>query len=450
MNKFLIAGTSSNVGKTTVTVGLLKAFVNRKMKVNAFKCGPDYIDPMFHSFITNLKSINLDPYLMSEEGIKYSFLKHSTGDISIVEGVMGLYDGVKSEGKEISSSAEIAKTLNASVILVIDGSGASTSAAATVLGFKNFDKNLNIKGVIVNKVHGEKHYNLIKEPIEKYTEIECLGYLNYNKDIVIESQHLGLIPSGEIDELNKKMNMLANEIEKTVNLDRLIEISSSNDEIVSNYKMEYKDVNLKLAVAKDKAFNFYYEDNLDHFRKNNIELIEFSPINDKVLPKDISGIYLGGGFPEKFAKELSDNISMLKDIKKFADAGGMIYGECGGLMYLGKYIHDFNKKLYKMVSIFDMDVEMTKRLQRFGYSEVNYNGIYFRAHEFHHSKVINENKVIKKYKINKFTNKEKKYEGGYTYKNVLAGYPHVHFYSNLEFANELINKMKKYKGGYNE
>lgn len=450
MKKFVISGTSSNVGKTTITIGLLKALVNKGLVVNSFKCGPDYIDPMFHSFITKTNSINLDAYLLGNDFLKYTFKKHSTGDISVVEGVMGLYDGVKDNKKEISSTALVSKTIDAPVILIIDGSGVSTSAAATVLGFKNFDKDLNIKGIIVNKVHGERHYNLIREPIEEFTGIECLGYLNVNKDIKIESQHLGLIPSGEINTLNNKIDILANEIEKTIDIDRLIEISEVNSELNIDIKINNKKYDFKLAVAKDKAFNFYYKDNLEFLEDQGIELVEFSPLNDSKLPENISGIYLGGGFPEKFAKKLSENKSLLNEIKEFAENDGVIYGECGGFMYLTNGIYDFNKNYYKMVSIFDCEVEMTKRLQHFGYVEVDYNEINFRAHEFHRSKVINENDIKKAYKVNKFSNKDKKWTGGYVYKNVLAGYPHVHFYNNFEFVNSIINKMEKYKDGFYE
>jgi cobyrinic acid a,c-diamide synthase len=217
-----------------------------------------------------------------------------------------------------------------------------------------------------------------------------------------------------------------------------------------DYKIDYKNYNLKIAIANDKAFNFYYKDNIEYFEKNGIEIIEFSPINDDKLPKGISGIYLGGGFPEKFAKKLSENVSMLEDIKKFADVGGIIYGECGGLMYLSNGIYDFSKKRYRMASIFDFEVEMTKKLQRFGYVEVKYDDIFFRAHEFHRSKIINDKGLNKSYVVNKFTDKNKIYQDGFTYKNVLAGYPHVHFYSNLEFANKLIGKMEKFKGGIYE
>jgi cobyrinic acid a,c-diamide synthase len=445
MKKIVLAGTSSDVGKTTITIGILKALTMKGFKVNAFKSGPDYIDPMFHRFVTNHESINLDLFLMGDAGVKYAFHKHSKGDISVVEGVMGLYDGVSKEGKEVSSTALLAKTIDAPVVLIIDGSGVSTSAAAEVLGFDQFDKELDIIGVIVNKVHGKKHYELIKEPIERFTGIKCLGYLNRNEAFALESQHLGLIPSEEVYELSKKIEVLGKSIIESVDLDALIALSERNDQMLdSSYYTKTLQKKYRLAIAKDKAFNFYYQDNLDYLKDKGIDLVEFSPLESKELPSNIDGVYLGGGFPEKFAKTLSENIRLIKAIKEFADQGGMIYGECGGLMYLSKSIIDFDGVKYPMTGVLDLEVEMTSRLQHFGYVEVKNQTITFRGHEFHRSKVINENNDTT-YLINKFSNPKDFWRGGYTYKNVLAGYPHVHFYSNFEFANLLINRIKQYK-----
>lgn len=447
MKKIVIAGTSSNVGKTTITMGLLKALKNRGLEVNAFKSGPDYIDPMFHSFVTKKKSINLDLFLMGQQGVKYAFNKHSKDDISIVEGVMGLYDGVRKDDIEISSTALLAKTIQASVILIIDGSGVSTSAAAQVLGYKQFDKDLDIAGVIVNKVHGERHYGLIKEAIEKHTQIQCLGYLSRNSEIALESQYLGLIPSKEVKSLSSKIDILGESISKTVSIDKLLEISNgkvSNENNDKYYKKYKRDKIYRLAIAKDKAFNFYYEDNLDYFKDQGIELIEFSPLESKKLPDKINGIYFGGGFPEKFAERLSKNKELINDIRKFANSGGMIYGECGGLMYLSRAIIDFDNHRYPMTGVLDLEVEMTNQLQHFGYIEANYKFVKFKGHEFHRSKVI-KNNTKKIYRINKFTKPSVKWRGGYTYKNVIAGYPHVHFYSNFEFAELLINKIINYE-----
>lgn len=445
MRKIVLAGTSSDVGKTTVTIGLLKALTNKGLKVNAFKSGPDYIDPMFHSFVTHQKSINLDLYLMGKSGVRYAFNKHSNGDISVVEGVMGLYDGVSKDGKEVSSTALLAKTIDASVVLIIDGSGVSTSAAAQVLGFDQFDRELNIAGVIVNKVHGEKHYNLIKDSIEKFTDIKCLGYLSRNNEIALESQHLGLIPSEEVHALARKIEILGDAISTTVDIDALVELSKGSDQEIDNdYYRKINKKNYRLGIAKDKAFNFYYQDNLDYFNDQGIALVEFSPLKSESLPANIDGIYLGGGFPEKFAKELSSNEKLMKAINSYADQGGMIYGECGGLMYLSKAIIDFDGKKYPMTGILDIEVKMTNRLQHFGYVEVESQEVSFRAHEFHRSKVINKNNETT-FRITKFSNPNEFWDGGYTYKNVLAGYPHVHFYSNFEFANLLIKRIKQSK-----
>lgn len=443
MNGFVLAGTGSNVGKTTVTMGVLKALKNKGYPIQAFKSGPDYIDPMFHSFVTGEKSINLDLFLMNETGVKYSFEKNGKDKVSIIEGVMGLYDGVIAQGKEISSTALLAKTLNVPVVLIIDGSGTSTSAAAEVLGFDLFDPDVNIVGVIVNKVSSKGHYLLIKNAIEENTDISCFGYLKKNEGFILESRHLGLIPANELEALDDKISLLAKEIEETVDLDDLVNQSTVIMPNTTSLQPLEGHGKLKLGVAKDMAFNFYYEDNLDLLRNNDIELIEFSPLHDECLPKNLDGLYFGGGFPEKFAKRLSLNRSMIDSIKHFADAGEMIYGECGGLMYLTNKIIDFDGQEYSMCGIIDCSVKMTNKLQHFGYVQGQYNEAKFRGHEFHRSKIILENNVEKEYKLSKLSNPDKKWLGGYKYKNVIAGYAHIHFYSSLEFLNKLIDKMKK-------
>lgn len=443
MKGFILAGTSSNVGKTTITMGVLKALKNRGYAIQAFKSGPDYIDTMFHSFITDKKSVNLDLFLMKPDGVKYAFYNNGKSKLSIIEGVMGLYDGVLSKGKEISSTALLAKTLDVPVVLIIDGSGTSTSAAATVLGFDQFDPKVKLIGVIVNKVSSEGHYKLIKRAIEKNTEVACLGYLKKNKAFNLESQHLGLIPADELEALDEKIKTLAREIEKSVDLELLVSKSTYTLNKCQTIKATKSKQPLKLGLAKDAAFNFYYEENIELLRACGVEIIEFSPMTDDHIPNNLNGLYLGGGFPEKFAKKLSENQTMIESIRAFVDTGGMIYGECGGLMYLTNEIIDFEDKKFPMCGIIDCSVQMTSRLQHFGYVYGQYDDIKFRGHEFHRSKVIKDNNVKKAYKLSKLSNPSQNWLGGYVYKNVIAGYAHIHFYSSLEFLERLIDKMTK-------
>lgn len=289
MKKILIAGTNSGVGKTTISLGIMQALTKRNLKVQPYKVGPDYIDPSYHTFITGRYSRNLDSYMLEDEKIKY-IVKNSSkdADISVVEGVMGLYDGYGVDLDDCTSSYT-SKLLKMPVILVINAKAMATSAAAMVLGYKMLDKNVNIAGVITNNVKSESHYSTLKEAIEKYTGVEVLGYFPPNKEFSLESRHLGLIPSVEMDSLKAKFDNLADEIEKYINIDRIIEISETEDfdtsfeleEFIENNKVNNKTI----AIAYDKAFNFYYRENIELFEKLGINIEYFSPISDKKLPK---------------------------------------------------------------------------------------------------------------------------------------------------------------------
>ncbi|MBC8632729.1 cobyrinate a,c-diamide synthase [[Eubacterium] tenue] len=440
MKKILIAGTSSGVGKTTISLGIMQALTNRKLKVQPYKVGPDYIDPSYHTFITKRDSRNLDSYMLDDEKIKYIVNNASKdADISVIEGVMGLYDGFGIDLNACTSSYT-SKLLKAPVILVISGKAMSSSAAAMVLGYKELDKDVNIKGVIVNNVKTQRHYELIKEAIETYCEIEVLGYFPPNEKFSLESRHLGLVPSVEIDSLTEKFNNLGNEIEKYINIDRLIEISEG-EEIESNFDISdlptFK--NKKIAIAYDKAFNFYYKENLELLKQMGIQILKFSPLNDKYLPK-ADCIYIGGGFPELFAKELDANQSMRKSIKEAHEKNIPIYAECGGLMYLGEKLKDSSDNEFNMVGIFKGTSEMTKSLKRFGYCDgiakvdtiLSKKGDVIKGHEFHHSVFNSEDpcayKMIKK-RGNKVLDE---WDGGYSKGNTLATYLHTHFYNNLD------------------
>lgn len=440
MKKILIAGTNSGVGKTTISLGIMQALTKRGLKVQPYKVGPDYIDPSYHTFITGRDSRNLDSYMLEDEKIKYIVNKASKdADISVVEGVMGLYDGFGIDLNACTSSYT-SKILKAPVILVINGKAMSSSAAAMVLGYKELDKDVNIKGVIVNNVKTKTHYELIKEAIQKYCDVEVLGYFPPNEKFSIESRHLGLIPSVEMESLKEKFSDLGDEIEKYINVDRIIEIAES-DLLDSNFDLSLlpKFENKKVAIAYDKAFNFYYKENLELLEQMSVEIIKFSPLNDEHVP-ETDCIYIGGGFPEIFAKELHLNESMRLSIKNAHKKNIPIYAECGGLMYLGEKLKNSDGKIYDMVGIFKGTSEMTSSLRRFGYCDgiakvdtiLSYEGETIKGHEFHHS-VFNSDEECAYKMIKKRGNKVvDEWDGGYSKGNTLATYLHTHFYNNLD------------------
>lgn len=453
--KIVIAGTQSGVGKTTVSMGLMKCLVKRGMNLQPFKVGPDYIDPAFHTYVTGNSSRNLDSWMIDKKEIRYLFAKSSKGkDIAVVEGVMGLYDGFSTE-KDNGSTAHVSKIIDAPVLLIINGNGMSSSAAAQVLGYAKYDEDVNIAGVIINKVSGQVHYDLLKEAIERDTEIKCYGYLKKNLNINLESRHLGLIPSGEVANLENKLNELADMIEETLDIDGIIDLAdeySENMEVKSDSVLSLGEVNI--GVPMDSAFNFYYKDNLEYLEQLGAKLYYFSPLKDKDLPNNLDGIYIGGGFPEVFPGELSQNKEMLVKIKELSDRGMPIYAECGGLMYLCNSIIDLEDNEYPMVGIFDVSSKMTKRLQRFGYVNVNIStdnilGLNeeVRAHEFHRSLIEGSDERLYTYSVEKARKsaKIKHWQCGVFKNKTLGAYPHIHFYANRDIAKNYIKECIKYK-----
>lgn len=450
MKKVVIAGTHSGCGKTTVSLGIMAAFTKKGKKVSPFKVGPDYIDPGFHQFVTGNFSYNLDSYLLDSDTIRYLFNKSTCGtDISIIEGVMGMYDGFGTE-KDNGSTAHVAKIIKAPVVLVVEAKAMSSSVAALIMGYMMYDRDVEIKGVIFNQVSGQKHYDMLKSIVERELKIKCLGYLPNKEDISLKSRHLGLIPAQEAKELNKKVDRLAEFTEDYVDLDALEDIANAEDlkpvnnpaeSIMSEYK------GLKIGVAMDKAFSFYYRHNLQLMEETGVKLLPFSPISDSKVPDKIDGLYIGGGFPEVFGKELEENVSMRENIKSFLDKGLPAYAECGGLMYLTKGIVDLQGKYHDMVGFFNAESVMTDKLNHFGYVDIETkSGIKIRGHEFHRSYVKESEKLDYYYNITKhredFTDC---WKGGLMKNNVIAGYPHIHFYSNLDFLKEFLNRCVKLK-----
>lgn len=427
MQTLIISSNCSGGGKTTFTLGLMNALKNRGYEVQGFKSGPDYIDTAFHTDITGKVSRNLDIFLMGEEGVRASFSR-GEGDLAIVEGVMGLYDG-----KGITddySTYSVSKVLdNAPIVLVITPKAQSLTICAEINGIKNF-RDANIIGVVLNNV-SDKYYILLKKLIEEHCDIKVFGYIPRNENLKLESRHLGLIQSIEVPDIKEKIDLCSELIEKYVDIDSLI--LNFKDVKKREDRFHLKPFKKRIAIAYDEAFRFYYKENIELLEEIG-EVIYFSPLKDKELPKNIDFLYLGGGYPEVFKDKLSENKSMLKSIKDALDNGLNCYAECGGLMYLMEEIDG-----EKLVGFFEGNSEMTKTLNRFGYATINVDNIKINCHEFHKSKVNTNEKAI--YEIEKvnYNNEKISWNCGYKKKNTLAGYPHVHFFGNLEFLKYILN-----------
>ena len=456
--RLVIAGTHSGCGKTTVSIGLMAAFA-RDLSVQPFKVGPDYIDPMYHQFVTGKRSRNLDGWMLSPETIRHLFARNSSdAELAIVEGVMGLYDGV-GINKDVASTSQIAKTIKAPVILVIDGGGMSTSAAAMARGYQGFDPGLQLEGVIFNRVSGMGHYNLLKEALESHTGLKAYGYLPKDLGLKLPSRHLGLIPSGEIEGLRARIDRLVAHLRDTVDLDGLQQLAARASKPLEVDPLPVWAIpvgrKVRIGVAYDDAFNFYYWDNLDLLEGLGAELVMFSPLVDQELPPALDGLYLGGGFPEVFAAELAENGGMLASIREALEGGLPYIAECGGLMYLVDEIEDLEGRPHPMVGWIPGQVKMTKRLQRFGYADLELQagcvlgepGARIRVHEFHRSEAKVQG-LPQAFRLSKRRPGQEVREWGCSFikGNGVAGYPHFHFYGNIDFARSFIEAAYTQKG----
>lgn len=441
----MIAAPHSGSGKTTVSMGLM-GVLSKRYRVKPYKVGPDYIDPSYHRYITGTPSTNLDIFMLGENTLKFLYARNTDRyDISLIESVMGLYDGVGTTA--YGSSAHVAKLLNLPVILVIDAGAMAASVSALVSGYVNYDKRVNIAGVIFNKVGSEKHFHLLKECVERDTGLKVLGYLPMDKAIELPSRHLGLVPASEMVGLNASFARLNELIERYIDIDGILKIAEQAGSVSyqTPEKIEPLRNKVSVAVAMDEAFNFYYSDGLELLEQLGGELVPFSPIRDDKIPDGVKGLYLGGGFPEIFAKELSENNSMKSSIKDAVREGMPVYAECGGLMYLTRSLKDLAGCTYDMVGIFEVDSEMTRRLQRFGYVQAEAlrdnilmtKGEIVKGHEFHHSTLKGYNEDSACYEVSK-PDKSAIWKEGLLYRNCLATYVHTHFWSNPGMAKRFL------------
>lgn len=449
--RLVIAGTQSNVGKTTVTLALLAALTARGRRVQPFKAGPDFIDPGHHSAVTNRPSRNLDGWMLGKV-VNRDIFTHAAADadLSIIEGMMGLFDG-SSPVDEKGSTAELAKQLDAPVLLVVDGSAMARSAAAMARGYAEFDPTLRVVGVIFNRVGSGRHYQLLKDAVEAETDLAVVGYLSPDPAMTVPDRHLGLITAIEqgSTDLYRRLGEAA---AQTVDLDRIEALARSCGEFALSPAQPiapFRAWTIRVGVAYDPAFCFYYPENLELLEAEGAEVVKFSPLKDRALP-DVDLLYLGGGYPELHGEGLARNDSMRRAIRSFAERGGTIYAECGGMMYLTQAVRDLDGRVHEMVGLFQAEAVMRKQGLTLGYRTVELSqrcilgepGVIARGHEFHYSML--EPRGLLHYACT-LTDAQGKPKGrdGLTMGNVLAFYTHLHFSSQTRVAKALVASVRR-------
>lgn len=466
--RIVIAGTQSGVGKTSIALALMAAFKKAGLRVQPFKVGPDYIDPSYHKVATGLPSHNLDSWLLSEENVQWLFQsKSESADLSIIEGVMGLYDGFG--GKEdTASTAQIAKLLKAPVLLVLDARKIARSAAAMVLGYKSFDPELKICGVILNMVGSPKHFEMLKDAIEFYAGVPVLGAIFRDNKVQIPERHLGLITASENKNLQNCIDSLAaltkddsKQRRSGIELERILKIANDvpalpeiTDPLFQNCDSKPASNNIRIAIAQDRAFNFYYQANLDLLNELGAELLSFSPLKDRHLPDGCSALYFGGGFPEIYPKELEENEQLKVRIRQLIQDGFPVYAECGGLIYLSETIQTLEGHSYAMVGAVPGKICMTEKLQNFGYKEgqmmennlLGSKGDAVRGHEFHYSqREVKERELTQaSYELIDRKSGTRQLEG-HAKETLLASYLHLHFLTNLSWAKNFVQAARNYE-----
>lgn len=458
--RLVVGAPQGRSGKTTFTLGLLRALARQGIKVQPFKKGPDYIDASWHTAAAGSASRNLDAFFMKKQEICSSVQKQALeNSITIIEGAMGFYDGLDLQGS--SSTAEIAKITCSPVLLVIDATRMTRSIAAMVMGYQHFDPDVKIVGVVLNKVARARHEKMAREAIEEYCKIPVVGAIPKDVNLNIPDRHLGLVMNGEMAETEKTLDYLADVISEHVDLQKIITLAQSAPELphygetlipnLAKQAGKGRGYRPKIGVIQDKAFSFYYPENLEALQKLDAEIVTINSLLDSQLPEDLDGLYIGGGFPEVFAAELTENTSLRTDIKRAGEGGLPIYAECGGLMYLGRSIITSSQS-FEMVGLLPFDTQMETKPQGHGYT-IMYpesdqlwfdKDIEIKGHEFHNSRVINLAPYVK------FGLKVKKGHGidgqhdGLCYKNVFAAYNHIHALGCPQWAERMVKLAINY------
>ena len=458
IGRILIAATGSGAGKTMITCGILDALRHRGLDVRAFKCGPDYIDPMFHRKVIGIPSYNLDLFFTGKEGTRDLLAKHTAGcDVAVIEGVMGYYDGWELSS-DAGSAAALARATDTPTILVVPASGAGRSLLATIRGFLRFRLRSQIRGIILNRVSAG-FYPRIKEQIEEELGIPVVGYLPALDDCALASRHLGLHQPSEIRDLKKKMARIRGAVEECVDLDAVLDIAEGCGELSLSDEGEGQQShmsagepilpgrNLRIGVARDAAFTFFYEENLEMLRALGARPVFFSPIKDKALPKDLDGLLLVGGYPELHAKELSENTAMRKAIRDAIQKGLPTIAECGGFLYLHEKLTDLAGKTWPMAGVIKAKAFPTKKLQRFGYAVLDDGAAFGRlvkdvhVHEFHTYESEDPGRAMLATKANG----EKSWRCFHSTDTLLAGFPHLYFPAAKGIVEAFLETCGEYR-----
>ena len=446
--RILLGAAASGSGKTLITCGLLQALKNRKLQVTSFKCGPDYIDPMFHSRVIGTKSRNLDSFFADEDTVRYLLEKNARDcEISVIEGVMGYYDGLAGISPK-ASAYDVAKITKTPAVLIVNAKGMSLSAAAFIKGFVEYQEDSQIRGVILNQV-SSMMYPRLKQIIEEELSIKVYGYVPVVKDCVLESRHLGLVMPEEIVDLQQKLMDLAEIREKSVDIDGLLELAEHAEELpVQESPVAYHTGRkIRIALAKDEAFCFFYQDNLELLEEMGAELVPFSPIHDKKLPEHIDGMLFHGGYPELYAKKLSENKEMLAAVCAAVQTGIPYMAECGGFMYLHQEMEDMEGHSWPMAGVIHGKSWRTPRLTRFGYITLE-DGTCFgehvgaiRAHEFHY---FDSDRCGEAYTAKKPLS-SRSWKCIHSDGQGMSGFPHMYYYSNLRVPEQFLRACEERK-----
>lgn len=444
--RLLFAAPASGSGKTTVVCGLLRALKNRGKKVRAFKCGPDFIDPLFHETVVGVPSGTLDLFFSDRDQLKRLFCRHAAGaEISLIEGVMGYYDGLGAATDRASSYA-VSRALDAPVVLIVDGRGQSLSALATLEGFLRFREDSRIRGVIFNRM-SESVYTALKPQVEALG-VRPLGFVPRAPEVMVESRHLGLVTPGEIEDLGQKLDALAALLEKTVDMEGLLALAAEAPALEAPPAPSIPPLpRTRIAVARDEAFCFLYRDNLDLLADYGAEPVFFSPLHDASLPAGAQGLILPGGYPELYARALSENEPMRRSVREAVQRGLPCLAECGGFLYLHRELEDMEGRFWPMAGVLDARAYRTSRLGRFGYITLTAKadtaflpaGETVRGHEFHYFESESCGDALHAQK----PTGNRGWDCGHSQGNLLMGFPHLYYPSDPQLIERFLRACAK-------